>query len=105
MHRHQRQSRREHATWIGAAIVLMFVPMFGACRQQQAVEAKPWQHLLPVGAELAASGVPPIAYVATPGEEFFIVDETAGYLVASGRLPADERSLISIDPEKKAVLG
>ena len=60
---------------------------------------------MPVGAELAAFGVPPLSYVATPGEEFFVVDETTGYLISSGRLPTDEQSLISIDPKQRAVLG
>src|SRR3954447_21069024 len=85
-------------------LIVALCAVGGGCKQQNA-EAPRWQRLLPVGAELAAIGVPPISYVATPGEEFFVVDETAGYLISSGRLPTDEQSLISIDPKQRAVLG
>jgi hypothetical protein len=86
------------------ALVVALCAAGGGCKQQN-TEAAPWQRLLPVGAELAASGVPPISYVATPGDEFFVVDETNGYLISSGRLPTDEQTLISIDPKQRAVLG
>jgi hypothetical protein len=98
MHRRRGQLRNV------CLMLLVALCAAGGCKQQNA-EAVRWRSLLPVGAELAASGTPPLSYVATPGAEFYVVDETAGYLISSGRLPTDEQSLITIDPKERAVLG
>jgi hypothetical protein len=96
--------RRRQFLSAGVMSIVALCAVGGGCKQQN-VEAARWRSMLPPGAELAASGLPPISYVAAPGEEFFVVDETNGYLISSGRLPADGQSLIMIDPNQRAVLG